>query len=88
VRLRMMIVLGLASLGTLIVSAVASAQEVPDPYQGAGGEPQRDAAGGGTDTLGGLPFTGLDLALIVGAGLLLVIVGFSVRRLAARRTTT
>lgn len=87
-RVRKMIVLGVASLGALIVSAVASAQAVPDPYQGAGGEAQQDVASGGADTLGSLPFTGLDLALIVGAGLLLLIVGFSLRRFAARRTTT
>jgi hypothetical protein len=86
VRLRTMIVFGAASLGALVVSAVALAQAVPNPYQGAGGEVQQDVASGGADTVGGLPFTGLDLALIVGAGLLLLIVGFSLRRFAARRT--
>lgn len=81
------IVFGVVALSALASSAVALAQ-VPDPYQGAGGEAQQDVAGGGADTLGSLPFTGLDLALIVGAGLLLVLVGFSLRRFAARRTTT
>jgi hypothetical protein len=38
--------------------------------------------------LGSLPFTGLDLALIVGGGLVLVIAGLSVRRAAGRRAQT
>lgn len=42
-----------------------------------GAEPQVHAARGGS-----LPFTGLDVALIVGAGAVLVAMGFGVRALA------
>jgi hypothetical protein len=88
VKLRRSIVFGVASLSALLVSSAVALAQVPGAYQGEGGEAQQDVASGGADTLGGLPFTGLDLALIVGAGLLLLIVGFSLRRFAARRTTT
>jgi hypothetical protein len=88
VRLRTFVSFALAAVGALLLSALASAQSVPPTYQGSGGEVQEDVAAGGADTLGGLPFTGLDLALIVGAGLLLVIAGVSIRRVAARRTTS
>jgi hypothetical protein len=43
------------------------------------------AGAGESRTLGSLPFTGLDLALGVGAGLLLLLTGGAVRRLASKR---
>lgn len=39
----------------------------------------------GRTGVAGLPFTGLDLALIVGGGLVLVLAGGTIRRASARR---
>jgi len=49
-------------------------------YGGSGGNVQ--GALTGTSPSGQLPFTGFDVALLVGAALLLIAVGFGVRRLA------
>jgi hypothetical protein len=79
-------VLGVAVLSALVLTVNAFAADKPGPYAGAGGNVQQQVQGTeGTGTLGGLPFTGLDLALIVGGGLVLLIAGLSVRRVANRR---
>jgi hypothetical protein len=45
----------------------------------------RDTTAGGA-AQGGLPFTGLDIAFVIGAGGVLLAVGASIRRLSSRQT--
>jgi hypothetical protein len=82
----------LAALAVLSFATVANAQPSVDGYADEGGQIQTqvDTSGGGggtpptataTDTGGSLPFTGLDVALLVGAGGLLVGAGLGMRRL-------
>jgi hypothetical protein len=60
---------------------VALAQQSSvDGYGGGAGGIQSDVEGGGGG--GSLPFTGLDLGLLIGGGLQLLAVGFGLRRLA------
>lgn len=72
-----------AIFGLLWVPAALGAGTAPG-YSGVGGAVQ-----GGIQsppkTHGGLPFTGLDLSLMVIGALLLLLVGASMRRLARRR---
>jgi hypothetical protein len=70
----------------LAASSLAAPNQKPPSYRGNAGNVQQEVKGD-TNTLGSLPFTGLDLALIVGGGLVLVLAGVSVRRLASRRIT-
>jgi hypothetical protein len=79
----------------LAFAASASAQSSVQGYEDQGGQIQAQIQGGGpsdgggttpvaatTDSGGGsLPFTGLDVALLVGAGGLLVVAGLGMRRL-------
>jgi hypothetical protein len=80
----------------LAFAASASAQSSVQGYEDQGGQIQAQIQGGGSDgggttpvattttdsgTGGSLPFTGLDLALLVGAGGLLVVAGLGMRRL-------
>jgi hypothetical protein len=75
----------LVVLGALVlVSSSFAAPSKPPAYRGNAGNVQQEVKGS-SNTLGSLPFTGLDLALIVGGGLLLVIAGVSIRRVASRR---
>ena len=85
----------LAALAVLSFATVAYGQPSVDGYSDEGGQIQTqiDSTGGGTppsgtgtgvtasDAGGSLPFTGLDVALLVGAGGLLVAAGFGMRRL-------
>lgn len=76
-----------AVLSALALTASAGAQTTPRGYQGPAGAVQQQVRTGvdESQTLGSLPFTGLDLALGVGAGLLLVLSGGAARRLARKR---
>jgi hypothetical protein len=81
----------------LAFAASASAQSSVQGYEDQGGQIQAQIQGGGptdgggttpvatttTDsgTGGSLPFTGLDIALLLGAGGLLVVAGLGMRRL-------
>ena len=78
----------------LAFAASASAQSSVQGYEDQGGQIQAQIQGGGpsdgggttpvsatTDSGGSLPFTGLDVALLVGAGGLLVVAGLGMRRL-------
>ena len=74
-------------IGALALAAGSfAANTKPPTYRGNAGVVQQDVQGA-TNTLGSLPFTGLDLALIVGGGLVLILAGVSIRRMATRRTT-
>ena len=79
---------------TLALTSSAFAQGASsDPYVDEGGQVQgqiQDEGTGGTeqaaattsgDTGGSLPFTGLDLSLIAGGGVLLLAAGIAMRRL-------
>jgi hypothetical protein len=75
----------LVAVGALVFAAGSfAAPSAPPAYRGNAGNVQQEVKGS-ANTLGSLPFTGLDLALIVGGGLLLVIAGVSIRRVASRR---
>lgn len=80
---------------TLVVATSAAAQPSVDGYENDAGQIQAQVQGGGdddgtapppvsatTDTGGAsLPFTGLDVALLLGAGGVLVVAGLGMRRL-------
>ena len=76
-------------LVALVVASGALAASKPPAYQGVGplvqSQVQAGAHGTAAKTVGVLPFTGLDLTLFVGAGLLLLLVGGTLRRLGKRR---
>jgi hypothetical protein len=78
-----------AVMVALVVVSGALAAGKPPAYQGQGPLVQAQVQGGAhgvaPKTVGVLPFTGLDLALFVGAGLLLLLTGGTLRRLAKRR---
>jgi len=63
----------------LLVAGLAHATDRPG-YQGAAGGVQGSVSGGGA-----LPFTGLDLGLLVGGGMVLLVVGGLLRRLAREK---
>lgn len=71
---------------TLALATTAYGQSSVEGYSDQGGQVQNDVAGaaqGGAvqDSGGSLPFTGLDVALLAGAGALLGAAGFGMRRL-------
>ena len=72
-----------------VLAAGALAAGKPPAYSGTGpivqGQVQGGAHGVAPKTVGSLPFTGLDLTLFVGAGLALLLLGASLRRLGKRR---
>lgn len=53
-------------------------------YGGVGGEVQGDVGGSGSG--GALPFTGLDLGLLVVGGLVLLVAGLTLRKLAHNKS--
>jgi hypothetical protein len=71
----------------LASGAGAAKLQTPRGYSGPAGAVQQQVRAGVSEskTLGSLPFTGLDLALGVGGGLLLLLTGGAVRRLATKR---
>jgi hypothetical protein len=69
-------------LASLVLASVALAQApTQSGYGGTGGNIQGDVEGGGS-----LPFTGLDLLLLVGAAALLLAAGFTLRRVGRARS--
>lgn len=78
--MKRLVIIGTSVLAALTVWApIALAQQSSvDGYGGGAGGIQSDVEGGGG---GSLPFTGLDLGLLIGGGLLLLAVGFGLRRL-------
>jgi hypothetical protein len=76
----------------LAASSAAYAGSAQETYGGAGGNVQTDVQRGanapqatGAETAGGLPFTGLDLTLMLGGGLVLIGSGVALSRLMVRR---
>jgi hypothetical protein len=78
-----------ALAGLLLAPAVlAQSGSTSGQYLGTAGETQSGVGSGGTlgaASQGTLPFTGLDLALLVAGGLVLLMVGAGVRRLTRSR---
>jgi len=74
-------IFGGVALATLVLPALALAQDpAVGGYGGPGGNAQNDVAGAGGGVAGALPFTGLDLALMVAAAIMLVGAGLLMRR--------
>jgi hypothetical protein len=69
----------------LVPSALAQGGSAEQGYGGEGGNVQTGVSAGGDAAAGGLPFTGLDLALLVIGGLTLLLVGAGLRRAARAR---
>jgi len=79
-----------AALAALLLAPAALAQGTSvSGYSGVAGQAQSGLGSGGTlgstQTQGTLPFTGLDLALLVTGAIVLLIVGASVRRVTRSR---
>jgi hypothetical protein len=77
---RLLGVAGMALAALAWVPAALAQSPAVSGYGGVGGEVQGDVGGGS------LPFTGLDLGLLVLGGLLLVAAGLSLRRLAKNKS--
>jgi hypothetical protein len=82
------LIVWIAALAMLLaLASTAYAQDAQDGYRDQAGQVQNQVNGtespsGAVSAEGGsLPFTGLDIALLVGAGGLLVAAGFGMRRL-------
>ena len=79
--MRKVLILAALSLVALALSAAAFAtpSALLEEYSGLAGV-QNGVAGQGVKASGTLPFTGLDLALVVGGGMLLLLTGWTLRR--------
>jgi hypothetical protein len=86
------IYIGFATLAMVLAAAPAALADssAVDTYGGNGGSVAAGVAAGGSggsagsDTSGSLPFTGLDVGLIVGVGLVLLLIGVAMARLSRR----
>jgi hypothetical protein len=79
-RLVIMLV-GLLAAAVVYAPLALAQQSSVDGYGGGAGGVQSEVEGGG-GAGGSLPFTGMDLGLLIGGGLVLLAVGFGLRRLA------
>jgi hypothetical protein len=85
-KLRCVLVLVCAVL-VLAPSALAGGGAAGKGYGGSAGNVQNQVGtGNAAGASGSLPFTGLDLALLVAGGATLLVVGAGMRRAARRRT--
>ena len=85
-----MLVAVVTAFVALALVAGASAAGKPPAYRGAGPAVQKQVQAGikgktTVKTVGALPFTGLDLTFAVGAGLLLLLAGGTLRRASRRK---
>ena len=85
IKMRFLLAAVLASL-VLVPSALAAGGSAGKGYGGEGGNVQQQVSAGTAAEKAGLPFTGLDLGLLVAGGAVLVGAGAALRR-AARRTS-
>jgi hypothetical protein len=77
---RLVIIFGCLVTAVVVYAPVALAQQSSvDGYGGGAGGIQSEVESGGG---GSLPFTGLDLGLLIGGGLVLLAVGLGLRRFA------
>jgi len=79
-----------ALLVVLALAAGASGAKKPPAYRGTGPSIQSQVQAGvhgknAVKTVGALPFTGLDLAFVVGGGLVLLLAGGTLRRVSRRK---
>jgi hypothetical protein len=78
----------MAVITALVAAPAAIAGSVQSGYEGGAGVQNQVSQAGevqGAAAAGSLPFTGLDLALLVIGGLGLLVIGMVVRRAAAKR---
>jgi len=84
------IYIGLTTLvmGLVAAPSALAAGSAVDTYSGTGGASlagvSSGASGGTATDPGSLPFTGLDVGLLIGGGLLLVLIGVGMARVARR----
>ena len=86
-RLRLFVALGALTLALAPAALAAGGGAAQEGYGGQGNTQEQVSGQGAGQSLGakgGLPFTGLDLALLVVGGAVLIIVGATLRR-AGRR---
>ena len=76
------------AVAAVVALVCASAAFAQDPYNSDAGDVQGQIGGGasGSDGAGALPFTGLDLFLLVGAGVVLLTGGLVLRRLSKAKS--
>jgi opacity protein-like surface antigen len=77
------------AVAAVVALVCASAAFAQDPYNSDAGDVQGQIGGGASGSDGGggaLPFTGLDLFLLVGAGAVLLTGGLVLRRLAKAKS--
>ena len=88
---KLRIYVGIATLVAALMAAPAAfAGSAVETYSGAGGASAAGVASGASASTasdpGSLPFTGLDVGLLIGGGLVLLLIGVAMARL-ARRTS-
>ena len=83
-KMKFVLALILASF-VLAPAAFAGGGSAGTGYGGEGGNVQQQVSGAAAEK-GGLPFTGLDLALLVVGGAVMVVAGAALRRAAKRPT--
>jgi hypothetical protein len=84
-KLRCFLFVAVVAPGVLAIAPAAFAGSVKAGYGGGAGVQDEVGQAAGVAS-GSLPFTGLDLALLVAGGLMLLVLGMFLRR-AAKRTT-
>ena len=95
---RIAVLVATLAIAGLVFGGSALAQTQPSGYQGAGSGTQEKVGSAGVQsqsqqapaarTIGSLPFTGFDLAVAVGGGLLLILAGTAIRRSSKRARAT
>ena len=85
---RLRLALGAGLIGVLVSAGSAFGQTPAGRgYGGQGGNVQGEVAGEAGAAAGALPFTGMDLALMALAAVLLIATGLTMRRLGRARST-